>query len=120
MIFSVKPDLRRKSRYVARGHKVDSSQHSSSSSVVRMDSICLLNVIAKQKNLQVSTGDFGDAYVNAEMKEEVYVVYGPEFGPELADRIAIIKKSILWLKIEWESLVLPFRKVIIFDGIQAN
>lgn len=98
MIFSVKPGLRRKSRYVARGHKVDSSQHSSSSSVVRMDSICLLNVIVKQKNLQVSAGDFGDAYVNAEMKEKVYVVYSPEFGPELAGRIAIIKKAFYGLK----------------------
>jgi hypothetical protein len=98
MIFDVKPDLRRKARLVAGGHKVDARGHSSFSSVVRLDSIRLLNVIAKAQGLQVLAGDVGNAYLNADTKEKVYTVCGPEFGPELEGRIAIIKKSLYGLK----------------------
>jgi len=47
MIFDIKSDLRRKARIVVGGHKVDTRDHTSYSSVVRLDSIRLLNVIAK-------------------------------------------------------------------------
>jgi hypothetical protein len=47
MIFAVKSDLRRKARLVAGGHKVDTSGFASYSSVVRMESTIMLNVIAK-------------------------------------------------------------------------
>ncbi len=67
-------------------------------SVVRLDSIRLLNVIAKAQGLDVLAGDVGNAYLNAETKEKVFVICGPEFGPELEGRIAIIKKSLYGLK----------------------
>jgi hypothetical protein len=98
MIFTVKSDLRRKARLVAGGHKVNAEGHISYSSVVRMDSIRLLNVIAKAQNLKVLAGDVGNAYLHADTKEKVYVRCGPEFGPELEGRIAIIKKSLYGLK----------------------
>jgi hypothetical protein len=94
MIFDVKPDLRRKARLVAGGHKVDARGHSSFSSVIRLDCIRLLNVIAKAQGLRVLAGDIGNAYINADTKEKVYTVCGPEFGPELEGRISIIKKSL--------------------------
>ncbi len=92
MIFVVKSDLRRKARLVAGGHKVDASGFASYSSVVRMESTRILNVIAKAQSLQVLAGDIGNAYLNASTKEKVYVRCGPEFGPELEGRIAIIQK----------------------------
>jgi hypothetical protein len=98
MIFTVKSDLRRKARLVAGGHKVNADGHTSYSSVVRLDSIRLLNVIAKAQGLRVLAGDVGNAYLHAETKEKVYVRCGPEFGPELEGRIAIIKKSLYGLK----------------------
>ncbi len=98
MIFAVKSDLRRKARLVAGGHKVDASGLASYSSVVRMESTRILNVIAKAQNLQVLAGDIGNAYLNANTKEKVYVRCGPEFGPGLEGRIAIIQKSLYGLK----------------------
>jgi hypothetical protein len=61
MIFTVKSDLRRKARLVAGCHKVNADGHVSYSSVVRMDSIRLLNVIAKAQGLKVLAGDVGNA-----------------------------------------------------------
>ena len=47
MIFDMKPDLRHKAWSVTGGHVIDSSEHSGYSSVVKMTSIRLLNVITK-------------------------------------------------------------------------
>jgi len=115
MIFDVKSDLRRKARLVVGGHKVDASNQNSYSSVVKLDSTRLLNVIAKAQGLKVLAGDIGNAYLNAETTEKVYCICGPEFGPELEGRkvycicgpefgpelegrIAIIKKGLYGLK----------------------
>ncbi len=100
MILNVKTDLRRKARLVAGGHKVNADGHSSYSSVVRLDSIRLLNVIAKAQGLGVLVGDVGNAYLNADTKEKVYFRCGPEFGPELEGRIAIIKKGLYGLNVD--------------------
>jgi hypothetical protein len=91
IIFSVKPDLHQKARMVLGGHKVDSSEYNCHSSVVQLSSIRLLNVIAKSQGLECLAGDIGNAYINAETKEKIYVQCGPEFGPELEGWIAILK-----------------------------
>jgi hypothetical protein len=57
-----------------------------------------LNVIAKAQGLKVLAGDVGNAYLNADTKEKVYTRCGPEFGPKLEGRLAIIKKSLYGLK----------------------
>lgn len=77
---------------------VDARGHSSYSTVVRLDSIRLLNVIAKAQGLNVLAGDVGNAYLNANTREKVYTVCGREFGPKLEGCIAIIKKSLYGLK----------------------
>jgi hypothetical protein len=83
---------------VVGGHKVDASNQSSYSSVVKLDNTRLLNVIAKAQGLKVLAGDIGNAYLNAETTEKAYCICGPEFGPELEGRIAIIKKGLYGLK----------------------
>ncbi len=98
MIFTVKPDLRRKSRMVLGGHKVNSSEYNCHSSVIQLNSIRLLNVIAKSQNLECLAGDIGNAYLNTETKEKIFVRCGPEFGPKLEGRIAILRKALYGLK----------------------
>jgi hypothetical protein len=85
-----------------------------------MDSIRLLNVIAKQKNLQVLAGDVGNAYINAETKEKVYVICGPEFGPELAGRIAIIRKALYGLKSSGNCWHSHFAKSLYLMGFEPT
>jgi hypothetical protein len=120
MIFTVKADLRRKARLVAGGHMINADGHSSYSSVVRMDSIRLLNVIAKAQGLDVLAGDVGNAYLNADTKEQVYVKCGPEFGPELEGRITIIKKSLYGLKSSGAQWHAHFAKTLYTMGFQPT
>ena len=56
-----------------RGHVVNSSEHSGYNSVVKMTSVCLLNIIVKAKGLECLDGDIGNAYLNAYVKEKLFV-----------------------------------------------
>jgi len=98
VIYDVKHDLRRKTRIVIGGDRVDATGLARYSSVVQLASIRLLNIIAKAQDLQCLAGDVGNAYLNAETKEKVYVVCGKEFGPELEGRLAIVRKGLYGLK----------------------
>jgi hypothetical protein len=57
--------FKKKGKVVVGGHEVDARDHTKYSSVVRFDSIRLLNVIAKAQNLKVLAGDVGNAYLYA-------------------------------------------------------
>lgn len=120
MIFDVKADLRRKARLVAGGHKINADGHSSYSSEVRLDSIRLLNVIAKAQGLGVLTGHMGNAYLNADTKEKIYVRCGPESGPELEGRVAIKKKELLWTKIQWGPKACTFCQELVQNGVPTH
>ena len=69
MIFTVKPDLRRKARLVIGGHVIDSEGHSTYASTVKLQSVRLLNLIAKANGLKCLSGDIGNAYLNAKTDE---------------------------------------------------
>ena len=45
----------------------------------------------------MKAADIGNAYLPAKTKEKVYIVAGPEFGPELEGRFMIIEKSLYGL-----------------------
>jgi hypothetical protein len=110
MIFTIKSDLRREACLMAGGHRVNTEGHVSYSSVVHLDSICLLKVIANAQGLMVLAGDIGNAYLHVDTKEKVYVRCSPEFGPELEGHVAIIKTSLYGLKSSGGSVAHPFCK----------
>ncbi len=120
MIFSVKPDLRRKARLVLGGHKIDSSEYNCHSSVVQLSSIRLLNVIARAQGLECLAGDIGNAYINADTKEKIFVRCGPEFGPELEGRIAILKKALYGLKSSGNRWHAHFAKTLYNMGFEPT
>ena len=96
MIFTVKPDLRRKARLVIGGHVIDSEGHSTYASTVKLQSVRLLNLIAKANGLKCLSGDIGNAYLNAKTDELIYARCGPEFG-DRQGCIAIIYKALCGL-----------------------
>ena len=97
MIFDIKQeDLRQKARLVAGGHVVESSMWESYSSVVQQRSIRLLETIALNEGLSLVTGDIGNAFVQANTKEKVYLIAGREFG-ERQDCAVVIKKALYGL-----------------------
>jgi hypothetical protein len=98
MIFDVKMDFTRKARFVAGGHMTDLPSNITYSSVVARDSVRLAFLLAALNDLEILGGDIGNAYLQAETKEKVHTICGPEFGHALQGRFAIIRRALYGLK----------------------
>ena len=102
MFFTVKQDLRCKARLVIGGDVVNTSEHSGCSSVVKMTSVRLLNVMVRAQGLECLAGDVGNAYLNAETNKKIFMKCSLEFGIEVANQIAIVQKGLYGLK--WQLM----------------
>ena len=99
IVFDVKFDGRLKSWLVAGGHRTPEVPHEDVfSPVVAMESVRLGFILARLNHLQVCAGDIGNAYLNARTREKVFIIAGPEFGPELEGQRLIVDKSLYGLK----------------------
>ena len=67
-------------------------------SVVSLEAVRLGFAMAKLNGLQVCAGDIGNAYLNAKTNEKVFIIAGPEFGPELAGKRLIVDRALYGLK----------------------
>jgi hypothetical protein len=98
MIFDIKmEDFRRKARLVAGGHRTEAPATITYASVVSRETVHLALTIAALNDLEVKVGDVLNAYITAPVKEKVWTVLGPEFGPD-AGRSAIIVRALYGLK----------------------
>ena len=79
MIFGVKVDLRRKFRLVIWEHFVNSSGHEVYASTMKSVSDRILMKIVASNKLEVMTGDIVNAYLNANIQENIYTCTGVEF-----------------------------------------
>ena len=79
IIFYVKVDLRRKARLVIGGHVAGSSGHKVFASITNSVSARILMKIAAKNNLDVMTGDIGNAYLNANTQGNIYNHTGNDF-----------------------------------------
>lgn len=93
LVFDVKMDLTRKARYVAGGHVTNPPSELTYSSVVMRDSMQITLLLAAQNDVELLAMDIGNAYLNADTKEKVYTMAGPEFG-ELEGRKVIIVRAL--------------------------
>ncbi len=66
--------------------------------VVDMESVRIVFVIAQLNRLLILAGDVGNAFFYGITIECVYIIAGPEFGPELCGKILIIYKALYGLK----------------------
>lgn len=99
MIFDIKMDgkFTRKARLVADGHMTDVPSSMTYSSVVSRDSVRIGLTMASLNGLKVFACDIGNAYLNAECREKLWTVAGPEFGSE-AGSVMIIARALYGLK----------------------
>ena len=63
-----------------------------------MEAIRLGFMLAKLNGLVACAGDVGNAFLYGKTREKVYIIAGPEFGPELEGKRLIIDKSLYGLK----------------------
>ena len=97
LVFDVKHDGCHKSRLVADGHLTEIPLDSVYSGVVSLCGLCLLVFLAELNDLDVWTTDIGNAYLEAETQEKVYIIAGPEFG-DLEGHTLIIFKALYGLR----------------------
>ena len=97
MIYDVKHDGRHKARLVAGGHLTDVPIESVYSSVVSLKGLRLVVFLAELNGIEVWSIDIGNAYLEAQTKEKVYIIAGPEFGPK-AGHVLIFNKALYGLK----------------------
>jgi len=99
VIFACKVDGRRKARLVIDGnrsppvHKEDCF-----APVVSIEAIRLGFLLAQMHDLKCVAGDVGNAFLTSFTTEKLYVIAGPEFGPELAGKRLILSKSVYGTK----------------------
>ena len=68
------------------------------SDVVGMNSVKLGFTLGDLNQLKCIAGDVGNAYLNGNTKERIYIIAGPEFGSELEGRILIVVKPLYELR----------------------
>lgn len=63
-----------------------------------MEAVRLGFIMAKLNGLLVSAGDVGNVFLYGKTREKVFIIAGPEFGPELMGKRLIVDKSLYGLK----------------------
>ena len=93
----IKADFSRKIRFCADGHKLEQTSAPTYASVVSRESVRILFTIASLNDLDVMAADISNAYLNAPCAEKLWITCGPEFGPAIQGRIAILEKALYGL-----------------------
>ena len=93
MIFDIKMDgkFTRKARLVADGHTTDAPSSITYSSVVSRESVRLSLLIASLNDLDIAACDIGNAYLNANCREKLWTIAGPEFGSDDGSVMLIVR-----------------------------
>ena len=55
-------------------------------------------ILARMNGLMVCAGDIGNAFLYGKTREKVFIIAGPEFGPELEGERLIVYKALYGLK----------------------
>ena len=99
MIFNIKMDLTQKARLVVGGHQMDPWKESVYSSVVSKDSVRIILMIVALNNLDILAADVQNVYLNALIKEKVYMMAGLKFGPSQVSLPVLIIHALYGLKL---------------------
>jgi len=97
-VFDVKFDLRRKARLVADGNWTEPDREDIYSGVVAMNTVRVGFLVGEMNNLTACAADVGNAYLNSMTREKVYILAGPEFGPEREGKPLLVVQALYGLR----------------------
>ena len=109
-VYDVKYDGRHKAIYVADGHKTDIPLESVYSGVVTLRGLRIVIFLAGLNGLDLWATDIGNACLEAETKEKVYIIAGKEFG-DLEGHILVIHKALYGLRssgLRWYEILADY------------
>ena len=116
LIYDVKMDLTRKARLVAGGHlNKGVPKHVTYSSVVSKESVRICVTLAALNDLDILSGDIGNAYLNAQPREKCHVKITDDllFGPSAIGKTALIVRALYGMKSSgaaWRDTIASFLK----------
>ena len=94
MIYLVKMDFTRKSRWVKDGHRTPDPETSSYAGVVSREIIRILLTHAALHGVTVTAADVCNAYLQAPTSEKHYIICGPELGIENIGKKALTTRAL--------------------------
>jgi len=98
-VYDCKFDLRRKARLVLNGNLTDHIDRDEIfSGVIGTEAVRLGFLAAEILGLECCVADIGNAFLNGRTREKLYIIAGPEFGPQLTGKRLIVYKSCYGLK----------------------
>ena len=92
-VYAVKHDGRFKARLVADGHLTKEPVESIYSGVVSLRSLRMVVFLSQLNDLEIWGADVGNAYLEANTDEKLYIIAGPEFK-ELQGHLLIVIKAL--------------------------
>ena len=87
-------NLKRKSRWVKDGHKINNIDNCTYAGVVSRESVRIVLTTDALTGMSVCACDIQNSYLQAPSSEKHYVIYGPEFGLENVGKYAIIVRAL--------------------------
>ena len=93
LVFDVKlsENFRRKARFCADGHKVDTPPFLTYSTVVSRDSVRIIFMIAALNDIDVQGADVQNAFLSAPAMEKHWMKAGEEFGAEQGKTFIVVR-----------------------------
>ena len=98
LVFDIKIYFTHKARLVVGGHTTEVTEMSNYSSIVSRESVRIVMVVAALHSLNIEDGGIQNAYLIALCLEKIYTVCGPEFGPDLQGKRAIVVRVLYGLR----------------------
>ena len=112
LVYAVKHDGRHKARHVADGHLTPVPIASVYSGVVSLRGFRFVMFLAELNDLPLWSTDIGNAYLEANTSEKVYIVAGDEFGPERKGHILVVVKALYGLRRSGQAWAQRFAQVL--------
>ena len=94
LVWDVKMDFTRKTRWVLDGHKTLDPIGSTYAGVVSRESVRIALTYAALNDLNVFAADIWNAYLQAPSSQKDYIICGPEFGVENIGQTALIHRAL--------------------------
>ena len=94
LVWDVKMDFTRKSRWVLNGHKTPDPIGSTYAGVVSRESVHIALTYAALNDLNVFAADIQNAYLQALSSQKDYIICGPEFGVENIGQTTLIHRAL--------------------------
>ena len=113
-------DLTRKAIWVKDGHKTPDPSASNYAGVVSRDSVCIALTHAALNDMDVTTADIQNAYLQAPSSEKHFIICGPEFRLEHVGKIALIFRALYGGKMAGRDVWIHLRRCMNFLGFKSS